>query len=120
MEGLMFPKTQNKKKRKKHKKSILQDQSIKQCFLCMLEGDYRVKPVHNHHIFYGKGMRNISEEEGIKVNLCVERHHQYGKESVHGNPGDGNDLILKMIGQKAYEKTHSRQEFMDRFKKNYL
>lgn len=120
MEGMMFPKERKKKKQKKHKKSILQDQGIKQCYLCKLEGDGRIKPVHSHHIFYGNSERRISEAEGLTVNLCIEKHHQYGKESVHGNPGKGNDLLLRQIGQKEFEKTHSRKEFIGRFGKNYL
>ena len=58
MNELMYPKQGKKKKRKKHGKSILQDQSCKQCFLCMLlEGDFREKPVQDHHVFYGSGRR---------------------------------------------------------------
>lgn len=108
------------KKRKKHGKSILMDQSTPCCFLCMQEGDYWEKPVHNHHIFYGQKQHQWSEAEGLKVNLCIERHHQYGKESVHGNPGKGNDLRLKQIGQQAYEHLHSHEEFMEKFGRNYL
>ena len=47
------------KKRVKKQKSILQDQSRKQCYLCMLlEGDYREKMVEDHHIYFGSNRRN--------------------------------------------------------------
>ena len=42
------------KKRVKKQKSILQNQENKQCYLCMLlYGDDSIKQVEDHHIFYG-------------------------------------------------------------------
>lgn len=115
---LMYPKPKKKKKRKKHGKSIMQDQSYKQCFLCMLfDSDYREQPVHNHHIFYGNGRRHISEEYGFTVNLCIY-HHNDGKESVHQNKA--YDRILKRMCQQAYEIDHSHEEFMAIFGENFI
>lgn len=95
--------------RRKKQKSILQDQSKKQCYLCMLlEGDYREKQVEDHHIFFGPNRKN-SETYGFKVNLCIP-HHREGKEAVHQNRD--NDLLLKKICQQEYEKTHAREEFV--------
>ena len=92
------------KKRVKKQKSILQNQENKQCYLCMLlEGNYAYQTVEDHHIFFGPNRRN-SEIHGFKVNLCI-RHHREGKEAVHLNRE--NDLILKEICQKEYEKTHT-------------
>lgn len=118
MSGLMYPKQGKKKPRKKHKKSIMQDQTCKQCFLCMLmDGDYREKPVHDHHIFYGNGRRQISEAHGFKVNLCLI-HHNSGKESVHQNRN--YDRLLKRMCQQAYESDHSHEEFMEIFHEDFL
>ena len=115
---LMYPKSGKKKKRKKHGKSIMQDQSCKQCFLCMLlDNDYREKPVHNHHIFYGNGRRQISETYGFTVNLCIE-HHNVGKESVHQNKN--YDRILKRMCQQTYETDHSHEEFLQIFGENFI
>lgn len=98
------------KKRVKKQKSILQDQSRKQCYLCMLlEGDYREKIVEDHHIYFGNPNRQKSEIYGFKVNLCL-RHHREGKEAVHNNIE--NDTILKKLCQQEYEKTHTREEFV--------
>lgn len=105
------------KKRAKKQKSILQDQSCKQCYLCMLlEEDYREKQVEDHHIYFGPNRKN-SETHGFKVNLCIW-HHREGKEAVHNNRG--NDLILKKICQREYERTHSRQEFVRIIGKSYI
>lgn len=114
----MYPKPGKKKKKRKHGKSIMQDQSYKQCFLCMLiDNDCREKPVHNHHIFYGNGRRPISEAHGFTVNLCVE-HHNSGPESVHQNKN--YDQILKRMCQQAYEIDHSHDEFMEIFGENFI
>ena len=102
--------------RRKKQKSILQDQSCKQCYLCvLLNGDYSYKIVEDHHIYHGPNRKN-SELQGFKVNLCIF-HHREGKEAVHRNRE--NDLILKKICQREYEKTHTRQEFVRIIGKSY-
>lgn len=120
--GIMFPK-QAKKKRKKHRPSILHRKDGT-CFLCAcLRGDFSKKQLEEHHIFYGPN-RSISEEEGLKVYLC-HSHHQYAyasdPEAVHANPkSKTSDLFLKRIAQEAYEKTHSREDFIRLIGRNYL
>lgn len=105
------------KKRVKKQKSILQDQEIKQCYLCMLlEEDYREKLVEDHHIYFGSNRRN-SEIHGFKVNLCLQ-HHREGKEAVHNNRD--NDLILKKVCQREYERAHTREEFVQIIGKSYI
>lgn len=112
----MIEKYHKKKKRRKHKQSILH-QRDGTCFLCILNSDYRYhKVLHEHHIFGGAN-RPISEAEGLKVYLCVP-HHVDGPEAVHNNAD--NMLLLRQIGQKGFEKTHSREEFMELIGKNYL
>lgn len=118
MSGLMFPKTPTKKKRMRHAKSILQEESDHRCFLCMLEGNYQEYPmVHRHHVFYGNPRKQRSEEYGLTVKLCV-RHHEFNKDAVHGN--QENNERLKRIAQEAFEKTHTRSEFINIFGKSYL
>lgn len=82
----------------------------------LLEEDYREKQVEDHHIYFGPNRKN-SEIYGFKVNLCIY-HHREGKEAVHNNRG--NDLILKKICQREYEKTHSRQDFVRIIGKSYI
>lgn len=105
------------KKRKKHKKSILQ-QKDGTCYLCkQLHGDFRQHSLlHEHHIFGGAN-RAISEAEGLKVYLCLP-HHIDGSEAVHNN--HKNMRILQQAGQRVYEETHSREEFMKLIGRNYL
>lgn len=105
-----------KKKRKKHGKSILQPKEDKRCFLCMLlHDDYREKIVHEHHVMYGKN-HQISEELGLKVNLCPD-HHQYGPEAVHRN--HEIDKLLKDIAQRRFEELYSHEEWWKKFNQNF-
>ena len=83
--------------RKKHKKSILQQE--KYCYLC------------------DRLNRTISEAEGFKCWLCTA-HHTYGPEAVHNNIS--NMRILQQEAQRAYEKDHTREEFVRLIGRNYL
>lgn len=112
----MIEKYHKKKKRRKHKQSILHRRDGT-CFLCALRGDYRYhKVLHEHHIFGGAN-RPLSEAEGLKVYLCIP-HHVDGPEAVHNNAD--NMLLLRQIGQREHEKTHTREAFIEKFGKNYL
>lgn len=114
---MAFPKPGKKKKRKKHKKSILPTQKHI-CYLCArLYGDYRYQYTEEHHILFGSGMRQQAEEHGIKVDLCW-RHHEEGPEAVHNNR-EMRELLCR-IAQEEYEKDHTREEWMEFSKKNYL
>ena len=117
-DGFMFPKEGKKKKRRKHPKSILHCKDGT-CYLCMkLKGYYGTYPVvHEHHVWPGKPNKKISEDNGFKVYLCPE-HHEFSEEAVHDDYG-----YMRMIQQdcqREYEKTHSRQQFMNLLKRNYL
>lgn len=90
-------------------KSIIQNE--KECFFCG-----RTDRLQDHHIFFGEKNRKHSEKYGLKVWLCVEHHT--GKESVHRSAA--MDKVLKMRAQAKFEETHSREEFMRIFGKNYL
>ena len=117
MTGLMFPKPSQKKKTKKHGKSLLH-QHDGTCYLCMARnGDKRYKPeLHRHHVFGGPN-RKWSEEDGEFVWLCPD-HHLYSDKSAHRSKTVAD--FLHKEGQVAYEKTHSRKEFILRYGKNYL
>lgn len=91
-------------------KSIIQDR--KECIIC---GSWNVE---DHHIFFGTGKRKLSEEYGLKVWLCPTHHRLTN--GVHGKNGHKLDMQLKELGQKAFEWKHTREEFIERFGRNYL
>lgn len=106
--------------KRKHKASIIQDASDwSRCYICMMQGDYSQKGnLQTHHVYGGYAGRKRSEAEGLTVRLC-ERHHAHGgPDDVHINASLSR--ILKEEGQRAFEKTHTRQEFIDLIHRNYL
>lgn len=112
-EGLLFPKTQGKKEKKKHPPSIIPGGNQKICYICGC-----TRNIEEHHIFFGKGLRKISEEHGFKVYLCAE-HHRTGREAAH--VCKTTNLYLKNIAQRAFENQKgSREDFMKLIGKNYL
>ena len=114
---MAFPKPQKKKKRKKHKESILPTQKEICCLCARLNGDYRQKYTEEHHILFGSGRRQQAEGKGIKVDLCLY-HHRIGQQAVHNNQ-EMRELLCR-IAQEEYEKTHGREEWMQTAGKNYL
>lgn len=91
-------------------KSIMPCDEKGKCYICE-----RRCATHLHHI-YGGANRKISDREGLTVYLCPECHT--GTHGVHRN----KELMdyLHRLGQIEYEHTHTREEFMQLFGKNYL
>lgn len=67
-------------------------------------------------MFFGHGRRQLSEEYGMKVYLCPDHHR--GPMGPHRNRSF--DLYLKRMCQTKFEETHTRDEFMRLFRRNYL
>lgn len=112
-------------------KSIMQDKSSRQCYLCALLHDDRVPKIglEEHHIFGGMANRKLSEMYGLKVYLCPI-HHRNGPEAVHRPDLNNNEKILQEAGQQAFMEwcikatNCSRQQALIKFRrifgKNYL
>lgn len=112
-EGLMFPKQKHCKRKKHHPPSIIPDGDQKICYMCGSQ-----KNIEEHHIFFGAGLRDISEDKGLKVHLCMECHRS-GSRAVH--KCKETNLYFKRIAQRAFEnQIGSREEFMKLIGKNYL
>lgn len=90
----------------------------KKCFLCGKNG--YSDPLDSHHIFNGIGLRKKSEKYGLKVWLCHNECHIFGRESVHRNQAIDN--ILKQHGQLKVMKEQGwdTERFIKEFGKNYL
>lgn len=91
-------------------KSIIQE-NWDECYECG-----RCDCLEEHHLLGGPN-RKWSEKYGLKVRLCHWCHNEppYG---VHHN----RDMMLKYrrLGQTAFEKDHSREEWLRIFGRNYL
>ena len=99
-------------------KSIMQDYSKGECYLCALLHDdhHRQRTTEEHHVFFGPN-RKLSEHYGLKVRLCVE-HHRTGPEAVHRN--EKVRRILCQRGQIAFMQAHPYEDFVQIFGRNYL
>lgn len=106
-------KTRSKKinKLERNRTSILTNDE-EHCFLC----NRKIKQVNRHEIFFGRN-RKQSMKYGLVVYLCDDCH-TISNLSVHNNYF--TDLKLKQLGQAAFEKKYSHEEFMTIFGKNYL
>ena len=91
-------------------KSIIQKN--KECFLTGC-----TTGLHKHHIFFGTSNRKNSEKYGLWVYLIPELHNTTNN-GVHFNKE--LDLLCKRAGQNAFEETHTREEFLKIFGRNYL
>ena len=112
-------KTQKKWKNKSKKLNKLErsrtsilTNDMKHCFLC----NRILEHINRHEIFFGRN-RLKSMEYGLVVYLCDDCH-TISDLSVHNNYF--TDLKLKQLGQAAFEKQHSHEDFMRIFEKNYL
>lgn len=91
-------------------KSIVQKEYC--CLVCKTTRD-----LHKHHCFFGTANRKKSEKHGLTVWLC-SRHHNGSDYGVHFNKQ--LDKNIKQLAQRKFEETHSREEFMREFGRNWL
>lgn len=82
------------------------------CYICRRRGDTAL-----HHCFFGAANRWMSDENGFVVFLCPSCHTE-SPTSAH--KCRDTDLYLKRRCQAAYEKNHTRDEFMRLVGRNYL
>lgn len=101
-----------KRRRSKHvadgdRFSILQD-DLTICYICGR------KPVELHECIPGTAGRQKSKDNGLVIALCPECHRR-----VH----EHDPQLMRMIkahAQWCFENTHSREEWMAIFHRNYL
>lgn len=67
-----------------------------------------------HHLVFGYGGRQLSDEDGLTIPVCRECH-----ELIHSDGRIG--ILSKMLGQIAWEKKNGdREKFRKRYGKSYL
>lgn len=88
-------------------RSIIEDDLPNRCYLCSRYGG-----MHIHHMLHG-AYRKAADRYGLTVHLCPECHRKLHDTGV-------NDLALEQIAQAAFEKTHTREEFMEIFGRSWL
>lgn len=100
-------------------KSILQDKSAGECYLCklLLGIDTPAASREEHHVMHGTANRRLSEHYGLKVYLCPY-HHRNGPEAAHRCRQ--TDILLKQAAQRTFEQKYSHEKWMEVFGRNYL
>ena len=96
--------------------SIMQTEKV-----CYISG--REDWLELHHIFGGSNRKNST-----KYGLVVWLNHYYHNEPkcpenlYFGSPHHDKEVMLwlRQQGQKKFEETHTREEFIQIFGKNYL
>lgn len=88
-------------------KSILQTE--RECWVCREYYNlHTVRGLEEHHILYGRGRRELSEREGLKVWLC-HNHHNEPPLGVHYNPETRREL--EKAAAAAYDALHGPGSF---------
>lgn len=74
--------------------------------------------LHKHHVYGGRGRRELSERYGCWCYLCAY-HHNMSSHGIHYDPA--LDLRVKAECQRRWEKRFgSREDFIRTFGKSYL
>lgn len=85
--------------------------SVEECYVC--NTNYNLE---KHHIFNGP-YKKASEKHGLLIKVCPNCHTQ-APGAIHRDSLFRKEL--KKMGQRHFEQTHTREEFMKIFDKNYL
>ena len=100
------------------KSTIEREEYARYCFFC---GSPNING--EHHFMFGRGMRNLAEEDGLKAHIC-DRCHTLGKllERVHDNVMA--EKLSKMFGQAIFERNEVAKgatidEAREKFRKRY-
>ena len=84
----------------------------KACYICGKEG------TETHHCIFGS-KRKLADEDGLTVRLCRDCHT-----AVHSSIKDFDKWMqkaLKKVAQEKWEEKYgTREEFIQRYGRNYL
>ena len=84
------------------------------CIFCGKEAECQ------HHLIFGRGLRDLAEDDGLKVPSCNKCHNMGSiPQRVHENPMA--EKLSKMLGQAIWEKNYGdREAFRKRYGRSYL
>lgn len=92
------------------KKSIIQPEEQRQCYLCG-----SVRSLERHHVF-GAYNRRKSEKYGLTVLLCHNCHNEPPRGAHHCKQTMD---YLHRVGQQAFEAAYPDKDFISIFGRNY-
>lgn len=96
-------------------KSIIQNED--ECFICRLIYKTDTPATETHHVIYGRGLRELSDADGLTVRLCQFHHDRLHKKHEF-------DMALKIIAQRKYIENRmtegmTEDEARERFRERY-
>lgn len=68
----------------------------------------------HHHLLFGRGIRNLAEQDGIWIPVTDAEHNMSSKgtiNQIHGNPAA--EKLSKMAGQLGWERNYIIDKFGD-------
>lgn len=83
------------------------------CFVCG-----KIGPTELHHVFPGS-RRKRCDQDGLTVYLCPYCHWKCHN-TTNGISAAEFRHPLYVKAQEKYEETHTREEFRERYGRNYL
>lgn len=86
-------------------------QTKRECYVT-----HRTDNLEIHHVMNGTHQREKADRDGLWVYLNAYVH-RYIHDTTEGKKVG---YLLKQDAQRAYEKDHSREEFIKRYGKSYL
>ena len=97
-------------------KSIIQ-KDREHCFICGRNARAGYWGLDEHHVFFGRGFRTLSEEYGLKVYLCHDSCHLNG---VHKN-ATLNRKVQAVVQKRAMQYYGwTIDDFRKIFGRNYI
>lgn len=97
-------------------RSIIQNDQIKRCYFTHEYRSRDGRPLEKHHVMNGS-LRDWAEKEGLWIWVDA---------GIHDRLHDDwfgvlvQKRLLKQIAQEAYEREHTRKEWMSVVHKNYI
>ena len=98
--------TSKQKKLEENRHSILTN-DLNKCYVC------KKRKKDDMHEIYAGAKKQISMKNGFCIPICRKCHNEIQNE-------EEKIIIYKRKCQQEYEKTHTREEFIERYKKSYL
>lgn len=99
--------TKKRAKAEKERFSIIY-QDLTKCAVCGSKQDH----IDNNEVYEG-AKRGVSMKYGFVIPLCFDCHKRFHNDHEFA-------LIYKKRFQKEFEKTHTREEFLNIIHRNYL
>jgi Zn-finger protein len=85
-------------------------QTTCECFIC-----HKPYNLARHHCIHGRGLRQLAEEDGLWVWLCVKCHSD-----LHDKPDHPHDAELKKLAQQTFVYEFQKKGVSEEIARDYF